>query len=100
MRIQIRAASLALSKAQRATLDARLTFALARYGESIERVVVWLSRLDEPSGFVRCQITATARTGVLGVEHVDRDVVAAVEHAVSRLARSIGRSIEKATWSG
>jgi ribosome-associated translation inhibitor RaiA len=98
MRIQVRARAMKLSKAQRARLAARLTFALARFGESIDRVIVRLSDVAEPAGFKRCQLDVSARTGLVTVEHSDADVFLALEHAARRAARSVGRSIEKASW--
>lgn len=98
MKIQVRARAMKLSKAQRAQVASRLTFALARFGESIDRVIVRLSDAAEPAGFKRCRLDVTARTGSVIVEHSDTDVFLALEHAARRAARSVGRSIEKASW--
>ena len=98
MKIQVRARAMKLSKAQRARLAARLTFALARFGESIDRVIVRLSDAEEP-GYKRCRLDVQGRAGPVTVEHSDTDVSLALEHAARRAARSVGRSIEKASWS-
>lgn len=97
MKIQIRHRGLKLTKTQRAKLEGRLGFVLARFGQRIDRVIVRLS--DADPGYVCCQLEVRVDAELVSVEHSDINIFLALQHASTRAARSVGRAIEKQSWS-
>lgn len=93
MQVVIRHRGLTLTKAQRAAIRAQLD-ALARFGERIGQVVVRLSKVADPVGFTRCCLEVDVDTEVVHAEHSDATIALALEHAATRVARSVGRLIE------
>jgi hypothetical protein len=99
MKIQIRRSGGRLTKIERAQLKSRLDFALARFGERIDLVIVRLSADVAVPRYVRCQLEVNVDVEVVIVEHTDIDISLAVEHAATRAARSVARAIERRSWA-
>src|SRR6186997_635508 len=99
MKIHIRHPGLKLSKTQRARVQSRLDFLLARFGPRIALVTVRLSDAQGIPGYKRCQLEVNIDATVVTAEHSDINIFLAVEHAATRAARSVGRAIETRFWS-
>jgi ribosome-associated translation inhibitor RaiA len=93
MKIQIRPRGMTLTKTQHVRLTRELDLVLARFGERIDRVIVDVSDA-EVAGLKSCEIEVRFKPQIVKVEHSDTDVFLAVEHAVTRAARSVRRAIE------
>jgi len=99
MKIQIRRQGRTLTKLQRGRLEAQLGLVLARFDKRVGRVLVQLSDAQGVPGYVRCQLEVHVDAELVNVEHSDINMFVALEHASSRAARSVGRAIEKQSWS-
>ena len=99
MKIQIRRLGRTLTKPQRARLETQLELVLMRFGQRIGRVSVRLSDAASLPGYVRCELEVRVDTELVTVEHSDINLFVALEHASTRAARSVGRAIEKQSWS-
>lgn len=93
MKIQIRPRGMALTRPQHIRLARELDLALARFGERIDRVIVRVSDA-EGAGLTSCEIEVRFKPQIVKVVHSDTDVSLAVEHALTRAARSVSRAIE------
>ena len=72
---------------------------LSRFGRHVTRVTVRFSDLNGPKGGEdkRCQLTAAGpRLGQVHLAETHADVYAGLDLAIDRLARVIGRSLERA----
>ena len=73
-------------------IERRLRFALARFGNRVERVVVFLKDLNGPKGGIDkvCRILAKVRgCGVTLAAVIDSDWIAAVDRATTRIDASV-----------
>ena len=93
MKIQIRPRGMTLTKTQHVRLTRELDLVLARFGERIDRVIVDVSDADV-AGLTSCEIEVRFKPQIVKVEHSDTDVFLAMEHALTRAARSVSRAIE------
>jgi ribosome-associated translation inhibitor RaiA len=93
MKIQIRARGMTLTKTQHVRLARELDLVLARFGERIDRATVDVSD-GEGAGLTSCEIEVRFKPQIVKVEHSDTDVFLAVQHALTRAARSVARAIE------
>lgn len=96
MKIHIRARDFEVTEAIRSHVELRLGFAMSRFGDHIDGVAVHLSNNEvDPSGSVnRCRIVVRLSKRVK-VQETDVDVLAAVDRAVDRAARSVARILER-----
>lgn len=79
-------------------IDRRLRFALARFGDRVERVVVFLKDLNGPKGGVDkvCRILVKVRgCGVAVAAVIDSDWVAAVDRATTRIGHNVSRDLDR-----
>ncbi|HEY3353070.1 MAG TPA: HPF/RaiA family ribosome-associated protein [Polyangia bacterium] len=80
-------------------VERRLRFALGRFGHWIRGVIVRLVDLNGPKGGVdkrcRVEVRGGSRRAIV-VESTDASVLAAVDDAAARAARSVGRAMERA----
>jgi ribosome-associated translation inhibitor RaiA len=93
MKIQIRPRGMTLTKTQYNRLARELDVVLARFGARIDRVIVDVSDA-EVVGLKSCEIEVRFKPQIVKVEHSDTDVFLAVQHALTRAARSVSRAIE------
>jgi ribosome hibernation promoting factor len=95
MRFQLRERNIELNTVLRAQVENRLSLALGRYGIRIEKVIVRLStdgRLDGEGK--QCKIEVGLRPRTVIAEDSDADLLTAVDRAVNRVSRSVGRALE------
>ncbi len=97
MKIQIRGRNVELTKVLRAQVERRLGFALGRFGERIDRVLLRFSDTDGHPGVSdkRCRIDVGLRPRNVRVEHTDADIIVALDHAAERASRSVARALER-----
>ena len=78
-------------------IERRLRFALARFSDRIERVVVFLKDLNGPKGGIDkvCRILAKVRgCGVTLAAVVDSDWITAVDRATNRIGHAVSRDLD------
>jgi putative sigma-54 modulation protein len=96
MQIAIRSDGVQIPQALRESVELRVRFALARFGEHIGQVTTrfWALSASSEKGHKRCLIEVQLKLPkTIKAETTDRDVLVAVERAVNRLARSIIREL-------
>lgn len=79
-------------------IERRLRFALARFSDRVERVVVFLKDLNGPEGGIDkvCRILAKVRgCGVTLAAVVDTDWITAVDRATHRIGHAVSRDIDR-----
>ena len=79
-------------------IDRRLRFALSRFGNRVERVVVFLKDLNGPKGGIDkvCRILAKVRgCGITLAAVIDSDWVAAVDRATTRIGHNVSRELDR-----
>jgi putative sigma-54 modulation protein len=99
MKIQIRGKDIGLNEAVEAYIERRLLFSLGRFSPRIDRVTVQVLDLNGPRGGQdkSCRVEVHMRpSGRVFVKDVDTSLHVAVDRAVDRLARAVGRAIERA----
>ena len=99
MRIQVRNRDLQPTEAIREHVERRLLYALSRYGSCVRNVTVCLSTLVGNPGVERkhCQIAvALDQADKSVVVDSDADIYAAIDRAVERTQRAVGRALERA----
>ena len=77
-------------------IDRRLRFALARFGDRISRVVVYLSDLNGPKGGIDKSVRVLTRIdggGLVVAMVVDSDWTLAVDRAAHRIGHNVARSL-------
>jgi ribosomal subunit interface protein len=97
MKIHIRGRNVELTEVLRTRVERRLGFALGRFGERIDRVLLRFSDTDGHRGEVdkRCQIEVGLRSKSVTVEHTDADLLVALDRAADRASRSVARALER-----
>lgn len=77
-------------------IDRRLRFALARFGDRIGRVVVFLSDLNGPKGGIDKSVRVLTRIDGIGLVVamvVDSDWTVAVDRAAHRIGQNVSRAL-------
>ena len=98
MKIDVRFRGLEPSDALREHAVRRAHFHLSRFGQEISSVVVRIGDVNGPRGGVdkRCQITVRGpRIGASTLDELGTDVGAALDVALDRTARAVGRELER-----
>lgn len=102
MGMALRLRGIEKSREIRDYIERRLRFALGRFLPEITAVSVNVSDLNGPRGGIdkkiKIQVTGP-RLGHLLVEDVDADTHVVVDRASDRVARSVGRHLERRRWS-
>ena len=88
-----------LTKPQRDKLEHQLVLVLARFGDRIGVVSVQLSDAANLPGYKQCRLEVGLRPKSVSAEHSDINIFLAVEHAANRVARSVLRTIENASFA-
>jgi ribosome hibernation promoting factor len=98
MKIEVRFRSLEPSDALRDHAVRRIRCHLSRFGHEISSVLVRISDVNGPKGGVdkQCQVTARGRrlSGVI-VDDLSGDAYSAIDMAVARVSRALGRELER-----
>lgn len=98
MKIDIRFRDLDASNALKNHATRRLQFGLRRFGHAINGVTLRVSDVNGPRGGVdkRCHIIAHGpRLGTIAVDELHGDIYLAVDAAVERLSRTVGRELAR-----
>jgi ribosome-associated translation inhibitor RaiA len=97
LKIRISGNATALAPASRAHIQRQLTLALGGFGADVASVVVKVSGgAGEPR---RCELEVGLRPRMVHVEDTDIDLQVAVDNAVRRISRAVGRALERErTW--
>lgn len=80
-------------------IDRRLRFALSRFGDRIERVVVFLKDHNGPKGGIDkvCRILVKVRgCGITIAAVIDSEWIAAVDRATTRIGHTVSRELDRA----
>lgn len=99
MKVHVRFRGLQLSGALREFVLRRVHFQLSRFGHELTAVVVRVGDVNGPRGGIdkRCQVTVRGpRVRSSTLQETSSDAYAAVSSAVDRVARTVGRGIERA----
>jgi ribosomal subunit interface protein len=94
VKVQFRERNVEISEGLRAHVERRLSFALARFGQRIARVIVRFSD-DESGPNKRCQIHVGLRSRSARADDTDVDLTVAVDRAVERVSRSVAHVLER-----
>jgi len=99
MKIDVRFHGLESSDALREHAARRVHFHLSRFGGEVTAIVVRLADVNGPKGGVdkRCQVTVRGpRFGSATLDEMSGDAYSAVDVAVERIGRSVGRELGRA----
>jgi putative sigma-54 modulation protein len=98
MKIDVRCRGLETSDSFREHIRRRVHFQMSRFGGVVRSVVVRIGDINGPKGGAdkRCQVTLRgSRLGPLTIEDLSADVYSALDTALERAARAVGRDIER-----
>lgn len=98
MHLEMRGVNYELKDALKDHIERRIRFALGRFADRIERLVVRISDMNGPRGGVdkHCRIAvALIPKGVVMVEGTGDDPFALVADAAKRTRQSVRRSLER-----
>lgn len=98
MKIEVRFHHLQLSEALRDHASRRAWLQLSRFGAEVVTATLGISDVNGPKGGVdkRCRVALRVRRGPSVVlEELSADAYAAVDLAVERAARALGRQLER-----
>lgn len=99
MRIEVRLRGLESSEPLREHAVRRILFHLSRFGDELKAVVVRVSDINGTRGVLdkRCRITLRGRRiPALMLEETSGDACSAIDRAAGRIARTLGRELERA----
>ena len=99
MKTEVRFHGLESSESLRNHAARRIHFHLSRFGHELSAVVVRIGDVNGPKGGLdkRCRVTVRGpRVGSSSLDEYSGDAWSAVDLAVERISRNIGRSLEKA----
>lgn len=99
MKIDVRFLGMSPSPALREHTERQILFHLSRFGRDIQTVEIRISDVNGPKGGLdkKCRITARGpRFGLSTLEELSGDAYQAADEAIARLARTVGRQIERA----
>ncbi|WP_313953496.1 HPF/RaiA family ribosome-associated protein [Accumulibacter sp.] len=99
MQIEIHAHGFPLSEALRAHVERRFQFAVGRFEDRVQGVIVRLSDLNGPRGGVdkHCQVQLRLRgLPKIVIKDTEADTYVAVDRAADRSGRTLGRNLQRA----
>jgi ribosomal subunit interface protein len=97
MNLQFRGDKILAGKALRGNAELRLGLLLGRFGDSVGRVTLRLSKAKgagRPSA-KRCEIIVGLKHKNVRVEHTDADLLVALDRAADKAVRSISRALDR-----
>lgn len=98
MKIDVRFLGMSPSQSLREHSERQALFHLSRFGNDVQFVDLRISDVNGPKGGLdkQCRITARGpRFGLSKVEELSEDAYQAVDEAIARLARTVGRQLER-----
>ena len=99
MKIEVRFRGLESSDALREHVSRRIHLHLSRFGNEVTAVLVRIADVNGPKGGIdkRCQVTVRGpRFGSATLDEASGDAYSAVDTAVERIGRSVGRGLDRA----
>ena len=101
MNVELHASRLAVSKSTQAYVVRRIGFALGRFADVIETVIVSLEDINGPRGGVdkscRIRVNLTGQRTPIIATVLDLEVRAAVDMAAERAGRAVARQLDRRT---
>lgn len=97
MKVRIRGRHLEVTAGMRAHAERAIEFAFGRFSARVERVEVFVLDVNGPRGGVDkcCRVAARLRpNGLIYLEETAVDLYAALDRAIGRAGRSVGRRLE------
>ncbi len=98
MKIEVRFRGLESSDALRDHVGRRIHFHLSRFGNEVTAVLVRIADVNGPKGGLdkQCQVTVRGpRFGSSTIGEMSGDAYSAVDMAVGRIGRSVGRELDR-----
>ena len=98
MKIEVRFRGLVSSPAMYELVVRRIHVHLSRFGRQLSGVFIRIGDINGPKGGVdkRCQVTVRGpRVGTTSLEDLSGDTASAIDMALERVARAVGRSVER-----
>lgn len=102
MQIEIQTRDFLLTEGLRVHVQRRLQFAMSRFQDRALRVSVCLSDVNGPKGGVDKHCRLQIRVGGLPdifIEDIESDLYVAVDRAVERAGRTVGRQLKRVRGS-
>jgi putative sigma-54 modulation protein len=98
MRLNIHSSKVGVSEDLREYVERRAGFALAKFGHRVRTVSVTVKDANGPKGGVdkQCRVTVElVPSGTVSIEERQADFPTAIAHAMDRVGRSVGRTLER-----
>ena len=98
MKIELRFRSIEPSNALREYVARRVHFQLSRFNGQLDSVIVRIADINGPKGGndKRCHVMVKGRAlGPVTIDELSADAYVAVDLALDRAARSVGRELER-----
>jgi putative sigma-54 modulation protein len=102
MKIEVRFRAIEGSETFREHVVRRARFQLSRFNDQVGSVIIRVGDINGPKGGAdkRCQVTLRGPAlGAIAVETLSSDAYSAVDLALARATRTIGRGLERARVS-
>jgi ribosome-associated translation inhibitor RaiA len=99
MKIDVRFLGMSPSQSLRDHSERQALLHLSRFGNDVQFIDIRISDVNGPKGGLdkQCRITARGpRFGLLKLEELSVDAYQAADEAIARLARTVGRQLERA----
>lgn len=99
VRIQVRDGGIAVTDDVREHVERHLHFALSRFGGQVRNATVRLSETRAPNGFggktCNVEVGLLGQTEFVVVEDCDPELYVAIDRALERTGRAVGRALER-----
>lgn len=98
MKLDIRGINISVTEVLRKAVERSISFALSRFADRVSRVTVRLEDINGPKGGKdkKCLVTAgLIPTISIVVEDIDSDLYVAIDRAMDRLGRTVGRRLKQ-----
>ncbi|MEZ6130501.1 MAG: hypothetical protein R3C59_17585 [Planctomycetaceae bacterium] len=101
MKLELHTSRLAVSRTTQAYTERRLGFALGRFADVVEHVVVTLADVNGPRGGIdkscRIRVKLIGRKAPVIVDVLDLEIRAAIDMAAERVGRAVARQLDRQT---
>ena len=101
MKVELHASRLAVSNSTQAYVERRIGFALGRFADVIENVVVSLEDINGPRGGIdkscRIRVNLTGQRAPIIATVLDVEIRAAIDMAAERVGRAVARQLDRRT---
>lgn len=101
MKLELHSSRVAVSKSTEAYVERRLAFALGRFDDVVESVVVSLADINGPRGGIdkscRMRVKLLGQKTPVIADVLDLEIRAAVDLAAERVGRAVARRLDRRT---